>query len=528
MKKKKIILGVIGGLVLGAGIGVGSYYLLHQKESVVNNVTPAMVKSRYYLSGNSLENFDIAFLNLENNEKNMLYSPLSIKYALEMLSEGSAGESKTEIDSILGKYTSKKYTNSSNMSLANALFVQENYKKNIKESYVNTLKGKYNADVIYDSFTSPDKLNSWVDEKTLGLIKNLESDVSDEDFILVNALAIDMEWKNVIQPLQEKEPYDKKHSTDGNDFLVEYKHESNGASKNPTDTFADVNAVYGDGEKNIFDTLKFVNDSVKSLTFAAVINNYDIVSDLGEENIRSNITNKYNEFVANKTCGDAYYDPTETVVNNYINEIKANYQDVASSTDFRYADTKDAKVFAKELKEYNGTTLEYIAIMPKEVSLKEYISTSTASSLNDTLKSLKDVSLNNSESGYITKINGQVPLFKFDYELNLKEDLQKIGVNKVFDQNKADLSKLTSMGQAYINKTSHKANIEFSNEGIKASAVTLVGGTGDIGCYFDYLYDVPIKTIDLTFNKPFMFIIRDAQSGEVWFTGTVYNPELQD
>ena len=138
MKKKKIILGVIGGLVLGAGIGVGSYYLLHQKESVVNNVTPAMVKSRYYLSGNSLENFDIAFLNLENNEKNMLYSPLSIKYALEMLSEGSAGESKTEIDSILGKYTSKKYTNSSNMSLANALFVQENYKKNIKESYVNT------------------------------------------------------------------------------------------------------------------------------------------------------------------------------------------------------------------------------------------------------------------------------------------------------------------------------------------------------------------------------------------------------
>ena len=84
------------------------------------------------------------------------------------------------------------------------------------------------------------------------------------------------------------------------------------------------------------------------------------------------------------------------------------------------------------------------------------------------------------------------------------------------------------MQQAYINKTSHKANIEFSNEGIKASAVTLVGGTGDIGCYFDYLYDVPIKTIDLTFNKPFMFIIRDAQSGEVWFTGTVYNPELQD
>ena len=74
----------------------------------------------------------------------------------------------------------------------------------------------------------------------------------------------------------------------------------------------------------------------------------------------------------------------------------------------------------------------------------------------------------------------------------------------------------------------HKANIEFSNNGIKAAAATsLSGGKGAGGsCVFDYRYDVPVKKIDLTFDNPYMIIIRDKNTGEVWFTGTVYEPEL--
>jgi len=30
------------------------------------------------------------------------------------------------------------------------------------------------------------------------------------------------------------------------------------------------------------------------------------------------------------------------------------------------------------------------------------------------------------------------------------------------------------------------------------------------------------KKIDLTFDNPYMFVIRDKDTGEVWFTGTVY------
>ena len=75
----------------------------------------------------------------------------------------------------------------------------------------------------------------------------------------------------------------------------------------------------------------------------------------------------------------------------------------------------------------------------------------------------------------------------------------------------------------YINDAKHKANIEFTQDGIKASAASIMSGAGAGGA-FDYLYDVPVEEIDLTFDKPYMFIIRDKKSGEVWFSGTVYNP----
>ena len=79
------------------------------------------LKSEYRLSGNGLENFDLYFLQLENEEKNKVYSPLSIKYALEMLGEGASGESKTQIDNIIGKYKAKKYP------ITNALSIHNEY-----------------------------------------------------------------------------------------------------------------------------------------------------------------------------------------------------------------------------------------------------------------------------------------------------------------------------------------------------------------------------------------------------------------
>ena len=70
----------------------------------------------------------------------------------------------------------------------------------------------------------------------------------------------------------------------------------------------------------------------------------------------------------------------------------------------------------------------------------------------------------------------------------------------------------------------HKANIDFSNDGIKAAAATEGGGIGAATCGFEHLYDVPIETINMTFDRPYIFFIRDKVTGEVWFSGKVNTP----
>ena len=120
--------------------------------------------------------------------------------------------------------------------------------------------------------------------------------------------------------------------------------------------------------------------------------------------------------------------------------------------------------------------------------------------------------------------------FSFTME-DFLDNLQSLGISDVFSAEDADLSNMiefdTSLAnRPFINAAIHKADIDFSNDGVKAAAVTaFIGGLGAGGGeFFDYIWDVPVKEIDLTFDKPFLFLIRDKSTGEVWFVGTVYNP----
>lgn len=506
--KKKVIIGLILLLIIIAGIVTFLIYSNSNKKDNKETKTDAKgVLSPYRMSGNSLSAFDLSFIKIGEKDKNIIYSPLSIKYALSMLSDGTDGDSKAQIDALVGSYKSKKYTNSSNMSLANALFIQNAFKDDIKESYVNNLKNKYSAEVLYDSFATPTIINKWVNNKTFGLIDNLVDNISDKPFILVNALAIDMEWKKIIQANTLEDTYN-----------VSYNHEKYWEVISVVDT----DSSYG--------TVKFNKGSInaKASEIGASVNNYDIVSALGEDNIRKTITKEYTEWLAEEDsikCGNEDEQPDATTfVNNYIKELNSNYKRVDSSTDFKFYDDENVKVFTKELKKYNNTTLEYIGIMPKNKTLNAYIKAINAKTLNETINKTKTIELGNFEKGKVYKITGGIPLFKYDYELNLMDDLKTLGVRDVFTLGKANLSKIVNDSSVFIGDASHKANIEFSNEGIKAAAATEIGGAGEGSCGFEHLYDVPVVEINLTFNNPYLYIIRDKDSGEVWFTGTVYTP----
>ena len=489
-------------LVVGAGVGTICYLNMSGEEGKTTKVDVTKKASAYKMSGNSVEKFDFAFLQQDNTKSNKVYSPLSIKYALAMLSEGADGTSKEQIDAVIGSYRSKKYTNSEHLSLANAAFFRNTFKDHVKADFDNNLINKYNAEVIYDDFSTPNNINNWVSNKTFNLINNLLDDVSTNEFVLVNALAIDMEWNKKIQAVEGKDIYN-----------INYLHE-------------DYSAFIRDVSGNYYEKIKFNGDEkeVQALQFGASINNYDIVEVLGEDKIRKTVGDEYDKWLAEKPCGeDREYETKEEFLDRYIKEIDSNYGNVSASTDFLFYEDSNVKTFAKNLKTYDGTTLQYVGIMPVKDSLENYIKNINAVKINNIVSNLKDIRLDNFEKGYITKITGYAPLFNFEYEVNLIKSLKDLGITDVFDINKSDLSKI-SEGSLFIDKAIHKANIEFSNDGIKAAAATAMGGMGSTGCWFEYNYEVPVKVIDLTFNKPYLFLIRDKDSGEVWFTGTVYNP----
>lgn len=484
-----------------------------ENELMDNNNTSLIINPiENEIKNDIVSNFDLSFLKLENQKENKVYSPLSIKYALKMLEDGSTGDAKSQISKVVGNTVLTKYNSNNNMSLANALVIRDSFKNNIKRNYINTIKAKYNGEVMFDSLSTPQNVNSWVSNKTLKLVDNMVENINqDTVFLLINALGIDMEWEN------------KFLKPDG--VYYAYRHE---------------NFKWRSSEQVVSYGFDKNKQKVSGMEFIASINNYDIVEEIGEENIRKTVGNEYR-----KWAKEYYTDLSDKEIEEklteyldggfhgtyyskgYIAEIDSNYKQVGFSTDFSLYIDDNVKAFAKDLKEYDGTTLQYIGIMPITEDLDSYIKDSDETEINSIINNLKDLKPENFKEGVVTKIIGNIPKFNFEYELNLKEDIKQLGITDVFEEGKANLTEICDNKEVYITDAVHKANIEFTQDGIKAAAATEFAGSG-AGILFDYLYDVPVEEIDLTFDKPFMFLIRDKKTGEIWFMGTVYEPLLWD
>ncbi len=496
-KSKTPIIILVLLLLIGAGVAVYFCFFNENKDAGKNKtVTERETKqSPYRLSGNGLENFDLQFLRLEPGNGNVVYSPLSIKYTLAMLNEGTNGESNAQIKALIGDYKATKYTNSNNLSLANAMFVRDDFKDEVKASYTEAINSKYGADVIYDSFTSPSNINKWIKDKTLGLIEDgLDQIPENELFYLVNALAIDMEWKTRFQTA-----------------MANYEHTKFGW--NTTEVIS--KSFYG------------MTEDIASMQIAASFNRSDIIKDKGgEAAFKKEIEKYYIDCFTEMAAGaDGRVFDSESVkgyVEEAYNAIKGNYNKSDVSSDFYYYVDENVKVFAKDLKEYDGTTLQYVGFMPIKESLEDFIKNVDAAKLQNYIKNLKFTDLASSKDGVLTYVYGSIPKFKYDYKLDFMNDLKKLGVTDVFSNEKADLSKLVE-GKTFINQAIHKATIEMNQDGIKAGAVTLGGGAGNLEvCYYEV--ELPMEKIDITFDKPYMYLVRNKATGEVWFAGSVYKP----
>lgn len=110
------------------------------------------------------------------------------------------------------------------------------------------------------------------------------------------------------------------------------------------------------------------------------------------------------------------------------------------------------------------------------------------------------------DSTYITL---SVPKFNIEYSTGLNDILKTIGINKAFEEN-AEFEKMFDNGNMWIDSSIHKTYIKVDEEGTEAAAVTALGMAGS---------SIPPEPIEVKFNKPFTFVIRDDANGEILFMG---------
>lgn len=530
-----IVIGCLGFVIYNSNKTTDSNTIIQQNQAENKDFSSS---NEYALTDNDFSKFDFSFLKFENEKKNKIYSPLSIKYTFKMLEEATTGDAKKQIASIINTYKLTEYKSNSNMALANAFFIKDTYKDNIKQDYIDTLKTKYNAEIQFDSFENAKNINKWVKNNTLDLIPDLldDSDVGELNLALVNALGIDMQWHHKFLKYYYE---DDKNITSN----VEYNH-----AKLPDEEWA----FSWIADEILFDKKFDENQHISSMKVYASLNNYDAVKDLGEENIRNTVYKDFRDWALGIGDYTEYNGKNDEIFNNdfsdsgikkafdnwfdtgttgywegdgksYIDELNENYGRVDYTTDFSIYIDDNVKVFAKDLDEYDGTILQYIGIMPIKEDLDKYIENTEFNDIKNLISNLKELKKENFKDGYLTYIHGYIPKFSFEYELSLKDDLKKMGVTDVFEQGKSNLSNMTDDDSLYIDSAKHKANIEFTQDGIKAAAATMAGGAG-AGDWYDYFIDMPTENIDISFDKPYMFLIRDKKTGETWFVGTVYEP----
>jgi flagellar basal body-associated protein FliL len=271
-KKNKTGLVITIVLLLLVVAGLVCYFVFGKTDNKENKdkggstVTENNKKnSPYRLSGNGLEEFDIQFLKLVGTKDNVIYSPISIKYALAMLNEGTKGESHSQIEDLIGNYKPTKYTNSANLAFGNAFFIRDDFVNEINQDTVKLLQDKYTAEVKTGSFENPKFINDWVDEKTLGLIKDLvrKEDIEALDYILVNALGIDMEWTSYFFP----------------------KDNPQGIASNYSAAVSYLNTDFGwyNSDSVVGKTFNNSDKKYQVMDINASYNNYDVVKEHGGE-----------------------------------------------------------------------------------------------------------------------------------------------------------------------------------------------------------------------------------------------------
>ena len=151
---------------------------------------------------------------------------------------------------------------------------------------------------------------------------------------------------------------------------------------------------------------------------------------------------------------------------------------------------------------YSGGQVAMDIIMPDAGNFTTFESGITAGSVSAIISNLQTKS-----------INLTMPKFNFDSSFSLNSALSALGTPIAFS-NQADFSGMTGNKDLTIADVVHKAYVAVDEQGTEAAAAT--------GVVMSAM--AVMNQNNVTIDQPFIFMIRDIQTGAILFVGRVLNP----
>ncbi len=113
-----------------------------------------------------------------------------------------------------------------------------------------------------------------------------------------------------------------------------------------------------------------------------------------------------------------------------------------------------------------------------------------------------------------TTVHLIMPKFTYESSFNLGDTLADMGMPDAFTGDVADFSGMDGTRLLYISDVIHKAFVVADEEGTEATAATAV----------PFAIGPPPEPVQLTIDCPFIFVIRDVETGTILFVGRVLDP----
>lgn len=159
------------------------------------------------------------------------------------------------------------------------------------------------------------------------------------------------------------------------------------------------------------------------------------------------------------------------------------------------------------VKYYDSEDFAFVALLPEEgISVTDYMSSLTGERLQQLLSNPRN-----------TEVHAAIPKFECEYDVEMSDILQSMGMKNAFDPDTADFSSMGSTEDLtfFISRVLHKTYIAVDEKGTKAGAATAVEirNTGA-------LISIDEKTVYL--DRPFVYMLIDCRQDNLpIFIGTL-------